>query len=84
MKLFINTCIAIFLLTPGINHAAEIYNKDGNKLDLYGKIQGEHYLSDDDMLDGDQSYMRFGFKGQTQINEMVSGFGQWESDRRQQ
>ncbi len=24
---------------------AEIYNKDGNKLDLYGKVDGPHYFS---------------------------------------
>lgn len=78
MKLFIKTCIASAILISGVNNAAEIYNKDGNKLDLYGKIQGEHYLSSDDSLDGDQSYMRFGFKGQTQISDTIIGFGQWE------
>lgn len=28
------------LLAAGAAHAAEIYNKDGNKLDLYGKVDG--------------------------------------------
>ncbi|VAC23857.1 porin [Enterobacter hormaechei] len=28
------------LLMAGAAHAAEIYNKDGNKLDLYGKVDG--------------------------------------------
>jgi predicted porin len=50
-------------------NAAEIYNKDGNKLDLYGKVDGLHYFSDDKGSDGDQSYARFGFKGETQISE---------------
>jgi len=59
-------------------HAAEIYNKDGNKLDLYGKIKGLHYFSDNPGSDGDKSYMRMGFKGQTQINDMMTGYGQWE------
>lgn len=58
--------------------AAEIYNKDGNKLDLYGKIKGLHYFSDNDGSNGDKSYMRMGFKGQTQINDLMSGYGQWE------
>lgn len=35
------------LLMAGAAHAAEIYNKDGNKLDLYGKVDGLHYFSDD-------------------------------------
>lgn len=58
--------------------AAEIYNKDGNKLDLYGRVKAEHYMSDNDTVDGDQSYIRMGFKGQTQINDQLTGFGQWE------
>ncbi len=48
--------------------AAEIYNKDGNKLDVYGKVKAMHYMSDNASKDGDQSYIRFGFKGETQIN----------------
>ncbi len=36
------------LLAAGAAHAAEVYNKDGNKLDLYGKgkvrISGEILL----------------------------------------
>ncbi|MFC0141211.1 porin OmpC [Erwinia mallotivora] len=58
--------------------AAEIYNKDGNKLDLYGKVKGLHYFSDNDAANGDKSYMRIGFKGQTQINDLMTGYGQWE------
>nr|6RCK_A Chain A, OmpK36 [Klebsiella pneumoniae]6RCK_B Chain B, OmpK36 [Klebsiella pneumoniae]6RCK_C Chain C, OmpK36 [Klebsiella pneumoniae]8PYZ_C Chain C, OmpK36 [Klebsiella pneumoniae]8PYZ_E Chain E, OmpK36 [Klebsiella pneumoniae]8PYZ_F Chain F, OmpK36 [Klebsiella pneumoniae] len=57
---------------------AEIYNKDGNKLDLYGKIDGLHYFSDDKSVDGDQTYMRVGVKGETQINDQLTGYGQWE------
>lgn len=34
--------------------AAEIYNKDGNKLDVYGKVKAMHYMSDNDSKDGDQ------------------------------
>ncbi|EPW1449948.1 porin OmpS1 [Salmonella enterica subsp. houtenae serovar 43:z4:z23:-] len=66
------------LLVAGAANAAEIYNKDGNKLDLYGKVDGLHYFSDDASSDGDQSYVRFGFKGETQINDMLTGYGQWE------
>jgi outer membrane protein N len=66
------------LLMAGAAHAAEIYNKDGNKLDLYGKVDGLHYFSDDASKDGDQTYMRLGFKGETQINDMMTGYAQWE------
>ncbi len=47
--------------------AAEIYNKDGNKLDVYGKVKAMHYMSDNDSKDGDQSYIRFGFKGVIEV-----------------
>jgi outer membrane protein N len=66
------------LLIAGAVNAAEIYNKDGNKLDLYGKVDGLHYFSDDKSADGDQTYMRLGFKGETQINSLMTGYAQWE------
>ncbi len=65
------------MLIPGTVNAAEIYNKDGNKLDIYGKIAGLHYVSKDKNADGDQSYVRSGFKGETQINNQITGYGQW-------
>ena len=33
--------------------AAEIYNKDGNKLDVYGKVKAMHYMSDNDSKDAE-------------------------------
>ena len=66
------------LLAAGAVHAAEVYNKDGNKLDLYGKVDGLHYFSDDANSDGDQTYVRLGFKGETLINDQLTGYGQWE------
>ena len=66
------------LLAAGAAHSAEVYNKDGNKLDVYGKVDGLHYFSDDSSKDGDQSYVRVGFKGETQITDQLIGYGQWE------
>jgi len=66
------------LLVASTVHSAEVYNKNGNKLDLYGKVDGLHYFSDDSSKDGDQSYVRLGFKGETQINDQLTGYGQWE------
>ena len=58
-------------------HAAEIYNKDSNKLDLYGKVKGEHdFVSS--VGNADATYARLGFKGETQIANGVVGFGQFE------
>ncbi|HHL8677537.1 TPA: porin OmpC [Escherichia coli] len=66
------------LLVAGAANAAEVYNKDGNKLDLYGKVAGLHYFSDDAGSDGDMSYARIGFKGETQIADQFTGYGQWK------
>ncbi|EIB98157.1 porin OmpC [Pantoea anthophila] len=70
--------IPALLAAAGSANAAEIYNKDGNKLDLFGKVDGLHYFSDNDGSDGDQSYVRFGFKGETEISNELTGYGQWE------
>ncbi|MEJ5111997.1 porin OmpF [Erwinia billingiae] len=78
MKRNILALVIPALLAAGAANAAEIYNKDGNKLDLYGKAVGLHYFSDSDGDDGDQTYVRMGFKGETQINDMLTGYGQWE------
>ncbi|CAQ84854.1 MULTISPECIES: porin [Photorhabdus] len=75
------------LLTVGATNATEIYNKDGNKLDLYGKADARHQFSkaiqksDSSPIrseDGDASYVRLGFRGETQINHQLTGFGRWE------
>ncbi|WP_017349537.1 porin OmpF [Pantoea sp. A4] len=78
MKRNILAVVIPALLAASAANAAEIYNKDGNKLDLYGKVDGLHYFSKDSGSDGDQSYVRFGFKGETQITDQLTGYGQWE------
>lgn len=66
------------LLAASAANAAEVYNKDGNKLDLYGKVDGLHYFSDNGGDNGDKTYVRLGFKGETQITDQLTGYGQWE------
>ncbi|MDR0806930.1 MAG: porin OmpC [Enterobacteriaceae bacterium] len=66
------------LLAAGAANAAEIYNKDGSKLNLYGKFDAEHYFSSDDSQNGDATYARFGIKAETQINQSLIGYGRWE------
>ncbi|MFB4599207.1 porin, partial [Enterobacter cloacae subsp. cloacae] len=78
MKRNILAVVVPALLVAGAANAAEIYNKDGNKLDLYGKAVGLHYFSDNDGNDGDKTYARLGFKGETKINDQLTGYGQWE------
>lgn len=58
--------------------AAEIYNKDGNKLDLNGRIKVSHVFSSDDNNDGDKSSnLQGGFIGETQITNKLTGYGSW-------
>lgn len=73
-----NFCCSSSVLMAMSAQAAEIYNKDSNKLDLYGKVNAKHYFSSNDADDGDTTYARLGFKGETQINDQLTGFGQWE------
>ncbi|WP_273542914.1 porin [Lelliottia amnigena] len=80
MKRNILAVVIPALLVAGAANAAEIYNKDGNKLDLYGKVVGKHIWdkSGGDGNSADDSYARLGFKGETQVNDQLTGFGQWE------
>lgn len=78
MKVKVLSLLVPALLVAGAANAAEVYNKDGNKLDLYGKVDGLHYFSDNKDVDGDQTYMRLGFKGETQVTDQLTGYGQWE------
>ncbi|WP_044173437.1 porin OmpC [Phytobacter massiliensis] len=66
------------LLVAGAANAAEIYNKNGNKVDFYGKVDARHTFSDNPGDDGDETYVQIGFKGETQINDMLIGYGRWE------
>ena len=63
--------IPALMVLANSSQAAEIYNQDGNKLDLHFKIDGLHYLSDNDNSDGDHSYVRGGFSGETDRKSVV-------------
>lgn len=74
------TTVLVISINSANTHAAEIYNKNGNKIDFYGKTVGEHSFttSGTSTSSTDTSYARIGFKGETQINDQLIGFGQWE------
>ncbi len=76
-KISLTLMVASTFLTTTA-HAAEIYNKNANKLDLYGRVKAMRYITDNKSVDGDQTYVRLGFKGETQINDLLTGYGQWE------
>ncbi|MBN0537916.1 porin, partial [Pseudomonas aeruginosa] len=53
--------------------------ENGNKLDFYGKMVGEHvWTTNGDTSSDDTTYARIGLKGETQINDQLIGYGQWE------
>lgn len=79
MKIKLIASILLLLINTG-TYAAEVYNKNANKLDLYGKVTGMRYFSSNDDNNGDQTVARLGFKGETQINNALTGFGQWEAN----
>lgn len=79
MKRNILAVVIPALMFAGAANAAEMYNKDGNKVDIYGKVDVRHYFADKDSgEDGDASRARIGFKGETQINKDLIGFGRFE------
>ncbi|MBV7404408.1 porin OmpC [Enterobacter sp. ENT03] len=79
MKRKVLAIIVPALLVAGAANAAEIYNKDGNKLDLYGKVDARHTFSDNSGDDGDETIVELGFKGETQINSDLIGYGNFLS-----
>ncbi|CAK6501147.1 Outer membrane porin PhoE (plasmid) [Pantoea sp. Nvir] len=73
--------VSFFIVCSAVSFSAlsaEIYNRDGNKLDFTGKVEAKHLISDNDAVNGDQTIARIGFRGQTQINDKLTGYGQWE------
>lgn len=84
MKKTLLAVLVPLVALSGAANAAEIYNKDGNKLDLYGKVDVRHLFSDNDHYgdsqNGDDSRFRIGIKGETQITDQLTGFGRFENE----
>jgi len=73
--------IPALLVAGAANASIEIWNKDGNKLDLYGRVYALNYLGDKNNTvdgEGDKTTARIGFSGETQVTEMLSGYGRFE------
>ncbi|MDP5254439.1 MULTISPECIES: porin [unclassified Vibrio] len=58
--------------------AATVYSDDEKELNIHGRAQGMYYFSGDDDSDGDQSYIRVGLSGKSQINQDYYAFGLYE------
>lgn len=78
-KNFISFAAPLLLLIPALSYSAVVYNKDGNIVDLYGKLVAkEIYKEDRNHTRKEAGFGSIGFKGQTQITNKLTGFGQWE------
>jgi len=74
------TALVSTMIMAGTAGAAEIYNKDGNKINLFGKLSGKYYFTNDDEKSGDHSSINCGIRGETTISDKLVGFGMIECD----
>lgn len=81
MKLRCLTSLVATMVMASTAGAAEIYNKDGNTLNMFGSLVGGYCFSDNGgNADGGHSFMRYGCVGKTYINDQIVGFGMWEQE----
>jgi outer membrane pore protein F len=71
------------LLVAGAANAAEIYSKDGNKFDIHADVLGGYSITDDQTSPTTDLLMGYGFKGETQINDTLTGYAKWANDAEQ-
>lgn len=64
------------VLFTDIAQAAEIYNRSGTKVDLYGGINARREFNSDGNYD--KSLADLGFYGETKVSSDISGYGFWQ------
>ncbi|ADV33862.1 outer membrane protein [Candidatus Blochmanniella vafra str. BVAF] len=74
--------IATMVIATSAFGASEIYNKNGNILNVYGNISGGQYFSkSSNNSSSNYSFVRYGLFGETYLNgDKISGFGRWEHE----
>lgn len=77
-RLRIALLLPLCYMTLNQAYSAEIYNKDGNKVQFWGKLNALRYFSDNKGVDGDETFFRMGINGDTKISDITDGYGQWE------
>lgn len=81
MKLRCLTSLVATMVMASTAGAVEVYNKDGNTLNIFGSLIGGHYFSKcNSNKEGGHSLARCGFIGKTYINDQIVGFGMWEHE----
>ncbi|MEH0833993.1 porin [Pectobacterium cacticida] len=79
-KLKLGLFCTLLLSCLTVTEAALIYNKDGNKLYLDGRVISRRIISDNENMDGDKVRFRMNLHGETKITETLYGFGRFEHD----
>lgn len=73
--------IPALLVAGAANASIEIWNKDGNKLNVNGRVSALNYIGDkakNGFEEGDKTTARLGFTGETQVTDSLSGYGRAE------
>ena len=73
--------IPALLVAGAANASIEIWNKDGNKLNVNGRVYALNYITSHENttdVDGDHTTARLGFTGETQITDSLVGYGRAE------
>jgi predicted porin len=73
-KTALTMAISSVLLAGGAQ-AATVYDQNDTKLEIGGRAQGMYYGTDDNDSEGDQSYLRLHFAGETKIAPEMQAFG---------
>lgn len=79
---FLAVLMPLFLSSSSVN-AMEIYNKNGNKIDIYGELNPLYFYShsnDPFLLNslGNYTNFKFGLTSKSDINEFMSGYFSFE------
>ncbi|RKS84709.1 outer membrane protein N [Orbus hercynius] len=73
--------IPALLVAGAANASIEVWNKDGNKLNVNGRVYALNYVGKHDNTvdgNGDKTTARIGFTGETQVTDWLSGYGRFE------
>ena len=76
-KKIISLAIGAAIFGSAVN-AAQVYSDSETELNIHGRAQGAYFFSSDKNIDGDQSYIRVGLDGKSQINDDLYAFGLYE------
>lgn len=83
-KYQLTALISMLCLTFAANSSIELYNKEGHKISLKGRVKAMNYLTDQNNSndgEGDKTKARIGFDGHTKITDSITGYGraEWET-----